>query len=122
VLLHGGLITAATLTAFFWGLSAAPDRAPTIAFMTLAFAQMAHLGNARQRGAVLSLRRATANRFALLGVGIAAALQMAAYLIPAASRLLGIARLDRREWAVVVALSLAPAVLVQAGRLLGRRR
>ena len=56
VLTFGVLITLSTLAAFVWALDRAPERAPTMAFMTLALAQIAHLGNARSRGPVLAAR------------------------------------------------------------------
>ena len=81
VLVFAMLITASTIAAFAWGLAQAPERASTFAFMTLALAQIAHLGNARSRGPVLGFRRAVANPYALLGVGVALGLQAAAVLI-----------------------------------------
>ena len=53
IFMYGLVITAATMGAFLWGLAYRPAQATTIAFMTLALAQILHLGNARQRGAVL---------------------------------------------------------------------
>ena len=44
--------------------------------MTLALAQIAHLGNARSERDVLAPRRAAANGFALLGLAVALALQL----------------------------------------------
>ncbi len=66
---YGLLITLSTLAAFLWALRHAPAAAPTVAFMTLALAQIAHLGNARSRGPVLRLRRALANPHAIVGAG-----------------------------------------------------
>jgi Ca2+-transporting ATPase len=117
VLLHAGLITAATLAAFWWALSARPDDAPTMAFMTLAFAQIAHLGNARKGAAVLSPRRMFSNPFALAGAGVAVALQCLAFLAPPLAHLLRLSALDAREWGIVVGLALAPALGVQVVRL-----
>ena len=66
---YGLLITASTLGAYALALDGPEDRARTIAFMTLAFAQILHLGNARSEGAVIRPARAIANPFALGAVG-----------------------------------------------------
>ena len=48
---YGALIAGAALGAYVWGLGQAePAGARTMAFMTLALAQIFHLGNARARG------------------------------------------------------------------------
>jgi Ca2+-transporting ATPase len=114
------LITLSTLTAFGWGLAYAPDRAGTMAFMTLSLAQIAHLGNARSQGPVLELRRAVANRFALMGVGAAIALQLLGAFVEPLAALLHVTPLDSREWAIVVALALVPAAAGQLYKTVSR--
>ena len=120
VLAFGVLITLSTLTAFVWSLGRAPDHAPTIAFMTLAFAQIAHLGNARSRGPVLRLERALANPYALAGAGLALLLQLAAATVEPLARILRVAPLDAVEWMVVVGLALLPALGGQMLKLVRR--
>jgi P-type Ca2+ transporter type 2C len=117
VLAFGVLITLSTLAAFVWSLGRAPDRAPTIAFMTLALAQIAHLGNARSRGPVLRLERALANPYALAGAGLALLLQLAAVSIDPLARILRVTPLEPVEWLVVVTLASIPALAGQALKL-----
>jgi Ca2+-transporting ATPase len=117
VLAFGGLITVSTLVAFVWSLGRAPDHAPTIAFMTLALAQIAHLGNARSRGPVVRLERALANPYALAGAGLAVLLQLAAALIEPLARILRVTPLDGTEWVVVIALASIPALAGQGGKV-----
>jgi Ca2+-transporting ATPase len=114
VLAFGMLITISTLVAFVWSLGRAPEHAPTMAFMTLALAQIAHLGNARSRGPVLRLERALANPYALAGAGVAVILQLAAAAIHPLARILRVAPLDSLEWLVVVVLASIPALAGQA--------
>jgi magnesium-transporting ATPase (P-type) len=47
--IYGALIAGCTLAAYAWGLTASGDaaRASTLAFLTLAYGQIFHLGNAR---------------------------------------------------------------------------
>jgi Ca2+-transporting ATPase len=109
------LIALATLAAFAWGLRRnGAATAGTLAFMTLAFAQIFHLGNARSQGPVLSPRRAFANRYALGAAVLAVALQVLAAVLPPLSRVLRVTPLSTSEWRLVAALGLVPALVGQA--------
>jgi P-type Ca2+ transporter type 2C len=117
ILLHATVITLATLAAFWWALQSDPAHAPTIAFMTLAFAQILHLGNARSDRDVLARIRALANPFALAAVAVAAALQ-AATALTGLSGILAVVHLDAREWLVIAGCASAPAFAGQTLKLL----
>ena len=83
IVYYGALITAATLMAFVWALANVPERATTMAFMTLALAQLFHLGNARSEHAVLTMKSALANRYAIGALVLSIALQvMTAHVDP----------------------------------------
>jgi Ca2+-transporting ATPase len=113
---YGILIAACALGAFAWGLSGAPGdlmRASTLTFLTLAFAQIFHLGNARSAGPVLSLRQALSNPLALGAVALAVALQLFAVEYPALARVLRVRPPDLWDWTVVITLGLVPAVVGQ---------
>ena len=114
VLSFGVLITFSTLVAFVWALGRAPEHASTIAFMTLALAQIAHLGNARSRGPVVRLSRVLANPYALAGAGLAVLLQILAVVVDPLARILRVTPLDPVEWMVVVGLASIPAFSGQA--------
>jgi Ca2+-transporting ATPase len=117
---YGALITLATLAAFLWGLHASAAHASTMAFMTLSFAQIAHLGNARSEREVVSPGRAIANRFALAGAGMSIGLQVTAALLPPLAKLLHLTELTPADWVVVVACSLVPAVTGQSMKFFRR--
>lgn len=113
---YGVLIAASALGAFAWGLSGAaggPTRASTLAFLTLALAQIFHLGNARSAGPVLSLRRALSNPLALGAVALAVALQLFAVEYPPLAGVLRVRPPDLWDWIVVITLGLVPAVVGQ---------
>jgi Ca2+-transporting ATPase len=116
ILVSAGMITAVTLGAYWSALRSAPDHASTIAFMTLALAQIAHLGNARSDRHVLAPQRVAANGFALLGVAMAVALQLLT-TTPQLARVLDVAPLDTREWLSVAAWAALPAVIGQLWKL-----
>jgi len=120
---YAALITTATLSAYAWGLqSGDPAKAVTIAFMTLALAQLFHLGTARSRGPVLSWRRATANPWALGAVPLVILLQILAVQWPPLATVLRTVPLDLGDWAIVSALSIAPAVVGQVIDVVQERR
>ncbi len=117
------LITLATLAAYIWGLqSGDPARAMTMAFMTLALAQLFHLGNARSRGPVLTPRRALANPWALGAVVLVLLLQVATvYWGPLAS-VLRTVPLPGGDWVIVLGLAVIPAVIGQIADLVQQYR
>ncbi|HUF27015.1 MAG TPA: HAD-IC family P-type ATPase [Gemmatimonadaceae bacterium] len=111
------LITIPTLTAFVWGLTTHPGSyryAVTLSFMTLAFAQLFHLGNARSREHVLAGSRATANPYALGAVVLVIGLQLLAVYAPPLAAVLGTEPPSAADWGVVVLLALVPAIVGQA--------
>lgn len=115
------LITVVTMAAFLWGLSdeRGHPHAITMAFMTLAFAQLFHLGNGRSSGPVVARERVTANPYALGAVALVIALQLAAITVPPLARLLELRPLTPLDWAVVLVLAAVPAA---AGQLLRLRQ
>ena len=117
-LLHAGMITASTLAAFAWAVRWFPDHASTVALMTLAFAQILHLGTARSDRDVLVPARALRNRFALAAVVISVALQLAT-LTDGLSRVLNVTMVPPVAWLAIVAGAAAPAILGQALKVLG---
>jgi Ca2+-transporting ATPase len=120
---YAGLITVATLVAYLWSLqSGHPERAVTVAFMTLALGQLFHLGNARSRTAVLTWRRITANPWALAAVPLVIALQLAAVYWEPLAAVLRTVPLSPGDWVVVMGLSAVPALVGQVSELVQGRR
>ena len=121
VLFYGVLITAASLGAFLLYTGGAVRRAQTVAFMTLAFAQLFHLGTARSDRPVLDVKSATANPYAIGALALSIALQMAAAYVEPLPRVLGLAPLGARDWLLIVFFAAIPATVGQAGKLLATR-
>ncbi|MEQ1573379.1 MAG: cation-transporting P-type ATPase [Vicinamibacterales bacterium] len=114
---HAALIAAVTLAGFLVMLRTAPDRAVTIAFMTLALSQTFHLGNARGDAPVLTLSRALSNRYALAAVALSVGLQCAAMYVTPLARVLHVVPISGRDWVLVLVLAGIPAVLGQLQKL-----
>jgi P-type Ca2+ transporter type 2C len=111
---YGALITASTFAAFLWTLDRSPAEAITVAFTTLALAQIFHLGTARSRYSALDLRRAVANPYALWAVGLAVGLQVLAVEFGPLQRILRTVPLEPATWMAVVAIAAVPALVGQA--------
>jgi Ca2+-transporting ATPase len=113
------LIAIVTLSAFAVGAQRGDlALAGTLTFMTLALAQVFHLGNARSAAPVLGFQRIVANRFALGAALLAAGLQVLAAGLPPLARMLHVAPLGLGDWLLVLALGATPAVVGQALKLL----
>ena len=125
IAIFGALITVVTLIAFIWALRGPEpghERAITVAFMTLALAQIFHLGNARGREPVLTWRRLTANPWALAAVGLTLGLQLLAVYFPPLARVLQLVPLTTGDWLVIGPLALVPAIIGQGAAWLASRR
>ncbi|HJR35273.1 MAG TPA: HAD-IC family P-type ATPase [Gemmatimonadales bacterium] len=114
------LIAAATLGGYAWALSRGdtdPRRAMTVAFMTLAFAQLFHLLNARRRGPAITPRHLLSNRWALGAVALVTALQIVSVHLPPLAAVLGTVPLPAGDWMIVLGLAAIPAALGQGFKL-----
>lgn len=116
---HAAVITASTLGVFAWGLSAHPDeigRAVTLSFLTLGFAQIFHVANARSETPLRLGQLITGNPFALAAVGWTVLLQVAAITVAPLASLLDLSAPHAHEWGVVLVASLVPAAFGLATR------
>ena len=121
VALYGALITVVTLAAFVWHLDGPIRRAHTMAFMTLAFAQLFHLGNARSEEP-LSGWTHLSNPYAIGAVALSIGLQLLAIYVQPLARILGVEALDAQSWLVVLSFSVFPAIAGQGIKLWTRSR
>ena len=113
--LYAVSIAAPVLAVIIWQtVTGVPyERAITMNFAVLGFAQLLHLGNARDDAPVLSWCRAIANRAALIALAIGALSLVAVIQIPALAQLLRLVPLSAADWALVLGLALVPAVVGQ---------
>jgi len=114
IALYGSFITVVTLIAFLWTLDRGVDHARTVAFMTLALAQIFHLGNARSVGPVIAPARAFANRYALAAVATSIALQAIALGVGPVATVLHVTALGQSDYFLIGGLAILPAIAGQA--------
>ena len=116
---HGWLALAATglvvgLAAFAAFLAGAPGEAETMAFATIAFAELALVF--ALRSPIEALWHAPRNRYLLASVLGSAAIVLLAVYVPPLNGPFGTVPLSPTELGIVVALSLVPVVLVELGK------
>ena len=113
VFFYGFLIAAVTVAAVVIAARTRPGNAVSIAFVTLAFAQIFHLGNMRSRSHVLHRAQMLSNRHAIIAVVVSVSLVLATLYVPQLALLLRTKPLAWRDWVIVLPLALLPAVLGQ---------
>lgn len=127
---QGMLLAACTLIAFRVALGAdaglagdaAPRHATTVAFMTLALAQVAHAYNCRSTRRSAFGGDALANRWLLAAVATCVALQLAAVHAPLLQRVLRTTPLSAADWGLVGLAALAPVAIVESVKSVLRSR
>lgn len=113
---HAALIGAVTVAAYLFVLERDAPSAGTAAFITLAAAQVLHLGNARSNLPVLRPAAAVANHWALAAVATCAVLILATVHLPALADLLGLQPVEVRVWGTCLGFAALPAIIGQAWR------
>jgi Ca2+-transporting ATPase len=113
---YAGLITVATLGAFVvalrW-LGMPEDRAVTVAFLTLAFAQIWHVFNMRARGSTILRNEITRNPFVWGAVVLCVGLVYGAVRVPRLASVLSFSIPDQSGWALAVGASFVPLIVGQ---------
>ena len=115
----GVLVGVAALAAFLVGRSSGDDEARTMAFATVAFAELALVFSLRSP--VSAAWEAPRNLYLAGSVVVSAAIVFVAVYLPVLNDTLGTVALDATAIGVVVALAVAPFVCVEAGKALFRR-
>jgi Ca2+-transporting ATPase len=117
VVRHGVIITVATLAAFLGALRGMGlEVAITVAFVTLAFAQLFHVFNARSHQLVLFSRRLLRNGWVWLAILLSSGLQVMAVHYPPLSRVLDTVPLSPGGWTLALSAALAPLMIGQLSK------
>ena len=118
------LITAAVLGSLALALSwlqLTTRQAVTVSFLTLAFAQLWHVFNMRDRGSQLLRNEITANRSVWGALVLCTGLLLLAVYLPGLSGILKLSGPGIRGWTLVAAMSLVPLIAGQISTSWPRR-
>jgi Ca2+-transporting ATPase len=105
------VITAAVLGALALALNwlkMNPRQAVTVSFLTLAFAQLWHVFNMRDRGSGLFRNDITTNRYVWGALALCTGLLLMSVYLPGLSEILQLSPPGGRGWTLVAAMSLVP--------------
>jgi Ca2+-transporting ATPase len=122
---YGVLITCSVLASFAGAvflLDYSSSKAVTISFLTLAFAQLWHIFNMRQRGSSIVKNEITRNVFVWGALALCASLLLIAVYVPMISRVLKISDPGPKGWMLIVPMSLMPFVVGQVFKTIRRRK
>lgn len=105
-------VLGALALALAW-LNMSPRQAVTISFLTLAFAQLWHVFNMRDRGSPLFRNEITTNPFIWCALGLCAGLLLIAVYLPGLSDVLKLVNPGKKGWILVAIMSLIPWIMGQ---------
>jgi Ca2+-transporting ATPase len=122
---YGTVMTVAVLGAFalalLW-LKMDERQAVTVSFLTLAFSQLWHVFNMRDRGSKFLDNEITRNRFVWGALGLCTVLLLAAVLLPGLSHVLKVANPGTPGWTLVIVASLIPFLVGQVVKAMGGKK
>jgi len=121
---YAALLTVAVLGALLAGLEGfgfPAQRAVTVSFLVLAFAQLWHVFNLRAPGSGFLRNDVTANRWVWGALGLCTGLLLLAVYLPPLAAVLKTADPGARGWALALGASVFPVLAVQAARVLAPR-
>jgi len=94
-----------------------PEAVTTVTFLTLAFAQLWHVFDMRDRSSHPLRNQITANPWVWMALAVCSILLIIPGYLPPLTAVMGLVTPDARMWTIVLTMSLAPLVLVQLSTL-----
>ena len=120
-ILRGLLIAALSLGAYFIGMQTSLEAAMTMAFAVVALSQISILFCVRA-GHNAIVHNLFTNKYLWAAVIFVLTLMLGVLLIPAAREIFHVVPLSGREWCWIAALSVFPAILIEAVKFIRRWR
>ena len=118
ILWQGALISIASMTAFYLGLSAGgAAMASTMAFATLTLARLFHGFNCRGTESIFKLGLGS-NKYSLMAFAGGVVLLVAVLMIPVLESLFAVTALSGMQYLQILGLAFAPTLLIQLGRVI----
>ena len=113
---YGALISLSVLAAFgvaLKGMQMEVPQAVTVSFLVLAFAQLWHVFNLRERGTTLFRNDVVRNPYVWGALGLCVVLLLAAVYLPGLSNVLKLTHPGSQGWLLVIGFSLVPLAVGQ---------
>jgi Ca2+-transporting ATPase len=122
--LYGLLITIPVLSAFYLAMrweSIGPERAVTVSFLTLGFAQLWHVFNIRGKDSHIFRNDITRNPFLWSALLLCTSLMLAAVYFRPLGDILKVVDPGLQGWILVLAASITPLLVGQLSLQIGKR-
>ncbi|MFA0962554.1 cation-translocating P-type ATPase [Roseivirga sp. BDSF3-8] len=119
---HGLVLAIFIIGAYLYSLKGWGDSeevANNVAFFSLAFSQLLHVFNMRERSEHIFNNQVVKNKFIWMALVFCVAALLAAYFIPGLREVLNFVDIDARHWLLIVGAALAPVVIIQALKAAG---
>lgn len=123
ILGNGTLIGLGSLFVFMYGLNGySEEAARTMAFSTMAFGQLFHIFNVREKNSFGLDKTIFKNPYLIGALFISLGLQLVAVYLPFFNRVMGTEPLDFYKWAIILAGSAIPTLIIQLFRMFNSKR
>ncbi|MGL4607381.1 MAG: calcium-translocating P-type ATPase, PMCA-type [Eubacteriaceae bacterium] len=121
IIFQGIVLATITLSVFAFGLANyGIEVARTMCFAVLGFSQLSHAINVRSESKSLFGLATFSNRYLWGALGISLVLQLVVLLIPSLQPIFSVVNMNLSQWTVVIVGSLAPLIVVEFTKFLGR--
>ena len=121
IIFQGIILSILSLGVFYYGYThfgVAEGR--TMVFAVLGLSQLTHVLNVRSEEKSVFGKQFFTNRYLWGAIAISMILQLSVILIPAAHGIFSVTFLNMQEWLIIIAASLAPLLIVEITKFLGR--
>ncbi len=123
--LYGALISFSVLGVFYWAVlqtDMPPEFAVTVAFLTLAFAQLWHVFNMRAKRSTLLTNQVTLNPYVWGALVLCTILIIGAVYTPPVAAVLNLTSPSVDTWVLIIGVSFTPLLIGQIYKLLSALR
>ena len=121
---YGFIITVAVFGALIIALEffkMKESQAVTVSFLTLAFGQIFHVFNMRDRGSGLLINDITRNLYVWIAIVLCTILILAAVYIPVFADVLSVVHPGKEGWILIILMSILPLIIGQIHKSLVRK-
>lgn len=124
IALYGGIMTLSIVGAylyahFVWDES--EEITNNVAFFSMAFAQLLHVFNMRDKNESVFINQVTRNKYIWMALAFCFALLTAAYFIPTISEVLSFQELEPRIWGLIAISGILPLFIIQIIKLIQKK-
>jgi Ca2+-transporting ATPase len=119
--LYGVVISVYVIAAYIWalkGMDLSTEICNNVAFFSLAFSQLLHAFNMREKDERLLNNQVTRNKYIWMAIGFCVAMLFAGYFVPLLKETLSFESLPLNVWGLILVTSAMPLITIQLIKLI----